>query len=162
MQGTTSWPELDAIDDGYYAVRDPEDPATVTYWRRTRTATTNTLKPWPAKAWYGPAVPRRSDIPADRQARDRFVRAWSSTRRAYLDKIVAAIAARPEAAARRFADFSTRCCRCARYLTDAMSKTYGIGPECRSGIPADVLARYLTPQVGRAHAEHLDAHGDAR
>ncbi|MET9321926.1 DUF6011 domain-containing protein [Streptomyces sp. NPDC003038] len=149
---TIDWPELDAIADGYYAIPDPDDADVMTYWRRTRTARTNALKPWPTRAWYGPKVPRRSEVPMDRLARAEFVAAWSTSRRAYLDQVVAVIAADPVAAGRRFADFGIRCCQCGRPLSDDTSKAYGIGPECRSGIPADVLARYLTPQVGRIHA----------
>lgn len=152
---TTTWPELDAIEDGYYAIPDPDDPGTMTYWRRTRTARTSSLKPWPAKARYGPAVPRRSDIPADRAARDRFVTAWLEARRTYLARVVAAITAGPEAAGCRFAELGVRCCKCGRALSDETSKVYGIGPECRSGISAAVLARYYTPKVGRAHAQAL-------
>ncbi|MDH6189194.1 hypothetical protein EES44_24630 [Streptomyces sp. ADI96-15] len=149
------WPELDAIEEGYYAVLDPADPGTVTYWRRTRTARTNALKPWPAKAWYGPATPRKADVPTERAARDLFVATWSRSRREYLDQVVAAIAAGPEAAARCFADLRFRCWSCGRALHDETSKTLGIGPECRSGMDPAVLARYCTPEVGRLHAEHL-------
>ncbi|MEC3995226.1 DUF6011 domain-containing protein [Actinacidiphila sp. DG2A-62] len=62
---------------------------------------------------------------------------------------------RPEVAARCFADLRTRCWSCGRALRDETSKTLGIGPECRSGMDPAVLARYCTPEVGRAHAEHL-------
>ncbi|MGW6456306.1 DUF6011 domain-containing protein [Streptomyces sp. NPDC055078] len=152
---TIDWPELDAIEAGYYAVLDPADPGTVTYWRRTRTARTSTLKPWPAKAWYGPAVPLRADVPTEHAARHLFVAAWSRTRRAYLDQVVAAITAGPEVAARCFADLRFRCWSCGRALRDETSKTLGIGPECRTGMDPAVLARYCTPEVGRLHAEHL-------
>jgi hypothetical protein len=83
--------------------------------------------------------------------------AWGGRRLAYLKRVAAAIAADVPAAGRRFAELHTRCCVCGRTLRDATSKTYGIGPDCRAGIPAEVLARYLTPQVGRAHAAHLAA-----
>lgn len=152
---TIDWPELDTVADGYYAIPGPGDPDVMTYWRRTRTVRTNALKPWPSRAWYGPKVPRRADVPTDRLARAEFVAAWSASRRAYLNQVVAAITADPVAAGRRFAEFGIRCCMCARALTDETSKTYGIGPECRSGIPADVLARYCTPEVGRIHAAAL-------
>jgi hypothetical protein len=151
------WPELDAIADGYYAILDPADTGAMAYWRRVRTPTTSALKPWPAKAWYGPQVPRRKDVPTDRLERAEFIAAWSKTRRAYLDQVVAAIAASPEAAARCFADLCLRCWSCGRALTDETSKTVGIGPECRSGMDPAVLARYCTPEVGRIHAEHLAA-----
>ncbi|MFF2940243.1 DUF6011 domain-containing protein [Streptomyces niveus] len=155
MTATLEWQELDAVEDGYYAILDPDDKGTVTYWRRTRSARTNALKPWPAKAWYGPAVPRRGDVPTEHAARDLFVATWSRTRRKYLEQVVTAIAASPEVAARCFADLRTRCWSCGRALHDDTSKTLGIGPECRSGMDTAVLARYSTPEVGRAHAEHL-------
>ncbi|MFF4292176.1 DUF6011 domain-containing protein [Streptomyces vinaceus] len=149
------WPEMDGVAEGYYAIPDPTDPQTITYWRRILTSKRNALKAWPAKAWYGPPIPRRSEVPEDRAERDAFVAAWSESRRAYIAQVVAAIAADPYAAGRRFSDFSTRCCSCARKLRDELSKSVGIGPECRAGIPAEVLARYGTPAVGRAHAAHL-------
>ncbi|MEU6929017.1 DUF6011 domain-containing protein [Streptomyces sp. NPDC046374] len=155
MSLTIDWPELDAVADGYYAIPDPDDPGTMTYWRRIRTDRKNALTGWPAKAWYGPPVPRRSDVPVDDAERAAFVAAWSQARRAYLDRIVGTIAEDQVTAGRRFAEFRIRCCRCGRALKDETSKTYGIGPECRSGIPAAVLARYLTPEVGRIHAQAL-------
>lgn len=152
---TTAWPDLGPIAEGYYAVRDPDDPEQMTYWRRVRTKKTDALKAWPAKAWWGPPVPRRKDVPTDIVERDRFVAAWSESRRSYLSKIVTAITADTEGAARRFAELHTRCCFCGRALRDETSKTFGIGPECRSGVDPAVLARYCAPLVGRAHAEHL-------
>ncbi|MBT2453310.1 MULTISPECIES: DUF6011 domain-containing protein [unclassified Streptomyces] len=155
MTATLDWPELDALEDGYYAILDPDGAGTVTYWRRTRSARMNALRPWPAKAWYGPAVPRRADVPTEHAARELFVAQWSRSRRAYLDKVVADITLNPEAAARCFADLRVRCWSCGRALRDETSKTLGIGPECRSGMDPAVLARYSTPKVGKAHAEHL-------
>ncbi|GGZ23763.1 hypothetical protein GCM10010387_16240 [Streptomyces inusitatus] len=149
------WPELGGIAEGYYAVHDPTAPDTVIYWRRVITAKVDGLKPWPAKASYGPPVPRRADVPADPAARERFVTAWSQVRAAYLTRVVDAILTDPVAAGRRFAEFGIRCCQCGRPLRDATSKTVGIGPECRSGMDPAVLARYLTPQVGQIHAAHL-------
>ncbi|MFD6935287.1 DUF6011 domain-containing protein [Streptomyces goshikiensis] len=150
-----AWPSLDGIPEGYYAIPDPADPDTITYWRRILTEKRTTLKAWPAKAWYGPPVPRRSEVPEDPAAREAFGAAWSESRRAYIAQVAATIAADPVAAGRRFSEFSIRCCYCARKLRDELSRCYGIGPECRAGIPAAVLARYGTPAVGRAHAAHL-------
>jgi hypothetical protein len=155
MTATLEWPGLDAVEDGYYAILDPDDAGMVTYWRRVRTARANSLRPWPSRASYGPPIPIRSQLPADPLDRVEFVSAWSKTRRAYLEKVVAAIAAGPEVAARCFADLRTRCWSCGRALHDETSKTLGIGPECRSGMDPEALARYCTPEVGRAHAEHL-------
>ncbi|MGW1989652.1 DUF6011 domain-containing protein [Embleya sp. NPDC001921] len=152
---TVILPALDGIPDSYYAVHHPDDPGTITYWRRKRTTTTDALTAWPAKAWYGPPIPLRRDVPADPAERDAFVADWSARSLAFLDVVIDAIKADPLAAARRFADFTIRCCQCGRALKDGTSKTYGIGPECRSGMDPALLARYLTPQVGRIHAEHL-------
>ncbi|MGW6391140.1 DUF6011 domain-containing protein [Streptomyces sp. NPDC055103] len=149
------WPELDAVEDGYYAILDPDDPSTVTYWRRVRTPRVNSLRAWPARAAYGPPIPLRSQLPENPADRVEFVSAWSKKRRAYLEKVVAAIAAGPEVAARCFGDLLTRCWSCGRALRDETSKTLGIGPECRSGMDPASLARYCTPEVGKAHAEHL-------
>ncbi|WP_434593429.1 DUF6011 domain-containing protein [Streptomyces sp. A5-4] len=154
---TIDWPELDTIAEGYYAIPDPDDAGTMTYWRRVRTERKNSLKAWPAKAWFGPEIPRRSDVPTDRDERDLFVAAWSASRRAYMDRVVTAIGAAPEVAARCFAALRVRCWCCGRTLRDETSKTLGIGPECRTGMDPAVLARYCTPEVGRLHAEHLAA-----
>lgn len=154
---TTAWPELEPIPDGYYAVLDPHSVGTMTYWRRVRTEKADTLRPWPAKAWHGPAVPRRADVPELRKDRDRFVAAWQQTRRTYLGQVVASIAERPEVAARCFAALSIRCWSCGRPLHDKDSKVFGIGPDCRSGMDPATLARYCTPAVGRAHAAFLAA-----
>lgn len=167
MGATTVWPELDAVDAGYYAIPDPDGAHAITYWRRVRTARTDDLRAWPPKSWYGPPIPSRADIPEGRLERAEFAIAWATARRAYMAKVVAAITAEPVAAGRRFAAFGIRCCKCARVLSDDRSKTYGIGPECRRGIPDKVLARYCTPQVGRIHADHLAANpepgtGEAR
>ncbi|WNI20339.1 DUF6011 domain-containing protein [Actinacidiphila sp. ITFR-21] len=152
-----TWPELDAIPEGYYAVLDPHAVGTMTYWRRVRTAKAETLRPWPAKAWHGPAVPRRADLPELREDRDLFVAAWQETYLAYLGDVAALIAARPEVAARCFSSLCIRCWSCGRPLLDKTSKTYGIGPDCRAGTDPVVLARYCTPAVGRAHAACLAA-----
>src|SRR5687768_12342969 len=47
------------LPDGYYAIPDPDDAATMTYWR----AKDGGLHPHPAKAWYGPPRPLRKDAP---------------------------------------------------------------------------------------------------
>lgn len=142
------------IPDGYYAVQDPADASTITYWRRHRSSRADSFKAWPAKARYGPAPVTRAeanaadDVPA-------LLQDWSRRYRAYLDQVAAAVLEDVPAAGRRFADLKTRCCICARPLQDSTSKTYGIGPDCRGGIAADALGRYFTPVVGRAHADRL-------
>ncbi|MEU1815195.1 hypothetical protein ABZ543_08350 [Streptomyces roseifaciens] len=101
--GRTAWPSLDGIETGLYAVPDPDHPGETTHWERKRTAATDTLDAWPAEAWYGPPVPHREDFPLGSAARRRFLAAWSSRRAAYMHKIVEAILADPQAAARRHA-----------------------------------------------------------
>lgn len=143
-----------AIPVGYYAILDPSDPQTMTYWRRVHTTRSDALNPWPAKAWYGPPMLRRCDVPMDNpQARDLVVDDWKNRRDAYLDEIITAILVDPVGAGRRFAELGTRCCQCGRALKDAESKVLGIGPECRRGMDPTTLARYATPQIGQAHAQ---------
>ncbi|MFF2612293.1 DUF6011 domain-containing protein [Kitasatospora sp. NPDC058046] len=150
---------LDQIEPGFYAVTDPDHPDTVIYWRRVKTRKTDALNAWPAKAWHGPAIPKRSELPDDPIARTVFVDAWSASRRAYLTLVIVAIHADRAAARRRFADFSICCARCGRPLLDPESKALGIGPDCRRGMDPALLARYAPPLVGQAHAAHLDAKG---
>lgn len=154
---TAPWPDMSPIPEGYYAVPDPDDPATMTYWRRAITPKASSLKAWPAKAWFGPAVPRRADVPEDRAERDRFAAAWTESRRVYMTKIIDAILSELDDARRRFSTFATRCWSCGRTLRDETSKTLGIGPECRADMDPAALARICVPAVGRAHVEQLAA-----
>lgn len=146
------------LPEGLYAIPDPHTPDTITYWRRqdVRTRRQN-LSPrfgaWPPKARPGPVL-YKSDVPAGLHGQDLgdWMRTWyAETREPYDTAVVAAIAADPITAGRRFAELTVRCCQCARPLTDALSKTYGIGPDCRHGMDTEILALYLTPLVGRAH-----------
>ncbi|MGC5411220.1 DUF6011 domain-containing protein, partial [Streptomyces sp. DT225] len=114
----------------------------MSYWRRVITTRQNGLRPWPTKAWYGPAVPRRKDVPTERIDREAFIADWSKKRRAYLDQVVTAIRQSPQAAAVCFARFRIRCWSCGRPLRDETSKALGVGPECRSGMDPAALARY--------------------
>ncbi len=136
----------------YFAVPHPSDAARMTYWRR---GARGNLKPWPARARYGPEL-RRSDVPTGLGPADlrEWAAAWYRQHAVPWHAAVrAAIDADPDTAAARFAAFATRCCSCGRRLTDSASKTYGIGPECRADLPAAVLAAYAEA-VGRAHADH--------
>ncbi|MBV6697479.1 hypothetical protein KV557_10115 [Kitasatospora aureofaciens] len=148
--------DLDAalaqIPDGYYAVPCPNDPALMTYWRRTTTSTTNALTRWPAKAAYGPRPPRRSEMPDDRAEWKAILDAWSDRATAYHQRILTAVLADPAAAARRFADLRTKCSQCGRPLRDAESKLYAVGPDCRGAMDPAWLAQIRTAEVGRAHA----------
>lgn len=153
-----------AIPDGYYAVHDPADHGRVLYWRHTSTGRCAGLKPWPAKATYGPVLFTK-DIPEGLAGGERaaWVRNWFATVRQPWDTAVReAIAADIEGAARRFAELCVRCCCCGRALGDTYSKVVGIGPECRRGAAAESLAAVLTPKVGSAHAAFLAEDGGSR
>lgn len=134
----------------YYAVLDPDDPDRMTYWYRTKRGR---IMPHPPKAHYGPVL-FRADVPAglDQQARGAWVSNWFRTvSRPWHQTVREAIEADPVTAGARFAKFACRCCCCGRTLTDPDSKTYGVGPDCRSGLPASILAQ-LNEAVGRVHA----------
>mgnify|MGYP007075790361 CR=1 FL=1 len=138
----------------YFAVPDPGDPERMTYWYRNKRGE---LKPHPAKARYGPRLTWADIAEAgidrrDRSTVDQFVRNWHRTvSRPWHAAVREAIEQDPITAGLRFAQFAFRCCSCGRLLTDPSSKTYGIGPECRQGMPAEILAR-LNETVGRVHA----------
>lgn len=135
----------------YYAVYDPADPGRITYWRETPSGG---RKPWPGKASYAPVLYKR-DVPGELNKADRraWINAWFREQQPkWYEAIDAAIDADPVAARARFASLTSRCCLCGRTLTDPASKCYGIGPECRDGLPGGLLAE-LTVAVGRAHAE---------
>lgn len=134
----------------YYAVPDPDDPGRMTYWYRNRRGQ---LKPHPAKAKYGPRCTRAAMEQAGLDFRNRDdVRAWYETVGwPWARAVREAVEADPFTAGLRFARFCTRCCFCGRLLVEPSSKTYGIGPECRQGLPAATLAR-LNEALGRVHA----------
>ncbi|XTZ13901.1 DUF6011 domain-containing protein [Micromonospora echinospora] len=134
----------------YFAVPDPDDPTRITYWRR---AAAGKLTPWPSRARYGPQL-YRSDVPADLAGmqRQEWIQAWArENQRPWYEKIHAALDADPQECAARFAAFATRCCQCGRMLHDPESKACGVGPDCRDGWPAAVIAA-MVEAVGRAHA----------
>lgn len=134
----------------YFAVPDPADAGRMTYWRSAGRG----LRAWPPAARYGPRLLRR-EVPAGLTGKPlrAFVTAWYRQHVApWHDAIKTAIAEDPQKCAARFAALTTRCCLCGRSLTDPASKTYGIGPDCRAGLPGILLAE-LTEAVGRADAE---------
>lgn len=137
------------LPDGYYAITDPDNAETMTYWRASK----GRLAIWPAKAWYGPARLLKRDAPADRDEMRAWYTAWSDTWAAWATRVRTALDADQAAALRRFARFSIRCCQCGRRLTDDTSKVYGVGPECRRGASPAFLAAVMTPQVAAIHAE---------
>lgn len=145
---------LAVIPDGYYAVPDPDQPDTMTYWR-SRYAD-HAFTAWPAKATYGPLAYRK-DRPKDHAAAVDWMRAHNERRRAWHERVLAAIGDDPATAAARFAELTTRCLCCGRKLTDAKSKLLGIGPDCRRSARLDdaVLCAHVTPRIAAAHAAHL-------
>ena len=139
------------LPDGYYAVADPDQPEQITYWR----SRAGQLKPWPAKAHYGPVAYRR-DVPKDHAAKVAFIEAHWEKVRAYNTRVLLAIGDDPAAAMARFAEFAVRCGRCGRTLTDDRSKVLGLGPECRQGVSETAMALNNTPTIGIAHAAVLN------
>jgi hypothetical protein len=148
---------LACLPDGYYAVADPGDRAMVTYWRVAPSRYGRRLTAWPPRARYGPRL-LRSEVPpaSDREGRAAAIAAHSAAGRAWHAAVVQELARDVAAAAARFALLRTRCCCCGRPLTDPASKTYGIGPECRQGLP-DVWLAAMADAVRRAHGERLAA-----
>ena len=153
----TRWQDLPL---GYYAVPDPDDPHTMTYWRRASPRRREVFDPWPAGTKTGPVLYTR-DVPTGLkgEARREWIRAWyAEVHKPYRDAVIAAIAADTDAAAQRFAQMTSRCCVCGRSLTDESSKVYGIGPECREGMSPEHLDRYVR-QTGAAHVQALVEQG---
>lgn len=151
-----------ADEPKYFAVPDP-DTGDMTYWFRDKRGK---LQPWPQKprpARYGPILWKKPGAghthvtPEGMKGEERnaWVINWFDTvQRPWKARIEAAIASDPEAAQARFAQFASRCCVCGKGLTDATSKVYGIGPECRAGWPPEILEE-LARQMGRIHTEWL-------
>lgn len=141
---------MNEIPDGYYAVPDPDNPQTMTYWRYRN----GSGQRWPAKAWYGPPRLLKRDAPTDRDELNAWGRAWNERYFAWHDRVIAAIAAAPDECRARFAALATRCSWCARTLTDEKSKLLGYGPDCRRALQLDdgALAETVTPLIAAAHA----------
>lgn len=136
----------------YYAVPDPANPDQITYWRRDKRGR---IAAWPTNAKYGPILYKR-DVPKGLPAeRSQWVSDWFRTNRdPWQQTINHAIGSDPDLCQARFAVFTVRCCSCGRTLTDPKSKSCGIGPECRQGMPAETLGA-MAVLVGRVHAERL-------
>jgi hypothetical protein len=125
------------LSDGYYAVPDPDDPATITCWR-VKDDSGRALTPSPTGAHFGPALYKR-DVPKGLKGRERavWVNAWYADVRAPWDrKVREAIAADPQAAGLRFAEHTDHCCRCNQPLTVQASQAMGVGPDCAELIRA--------------------------
>lgn len=142
---------MTTLPDGYYAVLDPSNADTMTYWR----ARGGRLTAWPAKAWHGPARPLRRDAPADHDERITWMRDWQTKYQAWLQLLQTALQSDPGRARRQFADLTVRCCQCGRLLSDDTSKVVGIGPDCRAGLGSAALAAIFMPPVAAAHATHV-------
>lgn len=138
------------IPEGHYAIVDPHDPTLVTMWRVKACR----LQPWPREARNGPEVRAlRRDIPRDRVAAEAFWAPKRAARAAYLAEVEQVLTGDPERAAARYAAVTFRCAVCNRRLEVPESNAYGVGPECRSWMPADMLAEYAR-QVALVRAEH--------
>lgn len=136
-------------DVAYFAVPDPSDATRMTYWREAG----GKRKPWPAKATYGPAL-YRTDLPdgLDWQARQDWIADWMRANAwPWYEQVNAAIEADRAGCARRFAEFTSRCCQCGRKLRDPATKVEGIGPECREDAPAWLMTAAAS-EVSRVHA----------
>jgi hypothetical protein len=146
----------------YFAVPDP-DTGDMTYWY---TDHRGRLSAWPSKLRndaYGPTLwtkpgPNREHIVPDgltERERGEWIKNWFETvRQPWMAKIRAAIDADRDACLARFAAFASRCCCCGKTLTDAASKAYGIGPDCRAGLPPEVLEA-CARAMGRVHGQSL-------
>lgn len=136
----------------YFAVPDP-DTGDMTYWYRDRRGSIN---PWPPKVGrYGPRMPSVAGL--SREDRDAVVRDFVlSTAKPWRERVMACLEANPDEAAARFAVFQSRCCLCSKALTDAKSKVFGIGPDCREGLPASLLG-CMAREMGRIHAQATSA-----
>ena len=135
-------------DPQYFAVPDPHDPTTMTYWKGDLGAG---LNPWPKGASFGP-VAYRSQVPKEPNARRAFIAEHQANRSAWWSALRLALQRDPNEAANRFARLTSRCCFCGRFLSDARSKVLGIGPDCRAGLNEHELAERMTPHVAREHA----------
>lgn len=124
-----------SFPDGYYAAPDPDDPDTITCWKRWTHPTKTSRKhwrPWQRGLRYGPNKHiTRDDIPTDPQARAVFLADLGRTSGEWAQQVYATIAADLDAARLLFASFTTCCWQCGRPLRDPESKLQGRGPDCR-------------------------------
>jgi hypothetical protein len=96
---------------GFYAVRD--DTGQLTYWHHVRG---RTLKPWPAKAHYGPQKPAW-DADQDPETRHALNAAYRAERNAYIATIERQIMENYEQARALFWAHTGRCSTCRSTLT---------------------------------------------
>jgi len=126
-----------SIPEGHFAIVDPFDSALVSMWR----VKSGRLTPWPKEARTGPRLFRR-DVPRDPVGAGRVREAHRAAVRTYREAVEAVLARSPEEAAARFASVTFRCSSCNRALKVPESNSYGLGPECRSWMPAGLLGEY--------------------
>jgi len=140
----------------YFAVLD-DAAESATFWRLDRRGR---LMAWPPgtrngpSLWKEPGPGREHVIPAglDGEARSQWMSNWVATVSGpWHDRIRAVIDADPDAAAARFAGFTSACYRCGRHLEDPATRAAGVGPECAPKIDPRVRAA-ITFEVGRALA----------
>lgn len=121
-------------DVAYYAIPDPTDPDTMTFWRREG----DSIAPWPSKAKQGPVL-YRHQVPAELRGRERseWVYRWvREVRDPWWDAIRRAVADDTGDARALFARITTRCWCCGKKLTDPISQLAGLGPDCRRAYSA--------------------------
>ncbi len=140
------------VQPDYFAVPDPLDSAKLSYWYRPkRGKRAGQLRPWPPGRNDWGALYRKDVLaqpPAERV--DYQVAHWQRVR-AGREETAKTIEADPVLAAARFAACHSICCCCGKGLTDERSRTYGIGPDCRSGIDPEVLT-VLIDRMAAVHA----------
>jgi hypothetical protein len=149
----------------YFATRDEfttTGRAKVHLWYRVqRGRDEGQIRPWPPQRTSFGTL-RQADVPE--ALRDRwgtsdpalreFKARYFAECRAIRQAAETAIREHPEEAAALFAELNSACCCCGRALTDEYSVIYGIGPECRAGLPPEVLTR-LGDRTARKHARTL-------
>lgn len=138
-----------SLRDGYYAVPDPTDAESMTFWQ---VENGGRFYPHPRGAWYGPVPGEGADPDEEDEFERRMQLGYSENRRLDWTRAVKdAVKADPIAARRRFAEESGRCCHCGRPLRGGTSRLLGIGPTCFDRIPHDVRMAYLA-EVKRAQS----------
>ena len=133
----------------YFAVVDPLDASTMTYWRRIESGK-RAGHIVEADARYSKSI-KDSDVPFPRGSAEAkaFIHAHFQRVRAARAAILAEIQADEAIAAVRFAQSCDRCFKCGRSITDPESRVRGVGPEC-----FDSLAIEHRNHVARVTAEH--------
>ena len=115
----------------------------VHYWYRSqRGKRAGKILPWPPRrSHFG--VLYSKDIPADLtgEARDRWAQCWFNEMHVIRLSALREIEDRPDECAASFARLRACCCCCGKALDEPRSVAYGIGPECRTGMPPAMLTK---------------------